>query len=140
MRVTGSIGASARSPKGIDRMTVAPGFHLAGPGLAAPPPPTNAAGAAAALLGLQDIALPIADRRRCAIGRGLALLDRLDGLRLGLLDGAVPLAALQGLRAELGRSAELDGDPCLSALLGAIDVRCAVEVAKLEAADASGSP
>lgn len=93
---------------------------------------------AAALLALQDIELPLAERRHRAVKRGLSLLDRLDEVRLGLLDGALPLSVLQGLRAELGRRAGVDGDGHLRGLLDAIDVRCAVELAKLEAAGAIG--
>lgn len=140
MRVTGSTGPRVRSADGSGgRPTLTEGFSLPGPRSAASPASVSRTLGTASLLGLQDIApLPMADRRRRAVKRGLSLLDRLDELRLLLLDGAVPLPALRGLRAELGRSGELDGDERLRGLLDAIDVRCAVEVAKLEAAPATG--
>ena len=137
MRVTGSSGPRI-GPPDSGRPAPTPGFRLSGPASAAPPSPASAPSATGALLGLQDIALPAADRRRRAIRRGQSLLDRLDELRRGLLDGAVPLAALQGLRSELGRAAGLDGDARLRGLLDAIDVRCAVEIAKLEGAGTIG--
>jgi hypothetical protein len=100
------------------------------------PPPASAIQAPTALLGLQDVAPTAADVRRRGLRRGRTLLDRLDEVRLGLLEGAVPLPALRRLRSELARTAEVDGDPRLRALLEAIDLRCTVELAKLEAAGA----
>ena len=89
----------------------APGFRLAGPAPAAPPAPASAP------VGDRGAARPAGHRRsrrrtgggarfgeasRCWIGS--------TSCACGLLDGAVPLAALQGLRSELGRAAGLDGD------------------------------
>ena len=136
MRVTSPIGPSTRQPSGAGRTAAAPGFSLSGPASTTMATPAHAPAAAAALLGLQDIGPTPAERRRRGIRRGGLLLDRLDQLRLGLLDGAVPLTALQGLRAELAGAIELDGDERLRGLLDAIDVRCAVELAKLEASGA----
>lgn len=137
MRVNAASGPRIRSADG-GRTATAPGFSLSGPLPAAPPGAASAPSAAAALLGLQEIALPSAERWRRSVSRGLSLLDRLDELHLGQLDGAVPLTVLQGLRSELGRAILIDGDARLRELLDAIDVRCAVEVAKLEAAGAIG--
>ena len=138
MRVTGPIGPSTRPPSGAGRATGVPGFSLPGPAIATGAAPAHAPVAAAALLGLQDIGPTSAERRRRGVRRGRLLPDRLDELHLGLLDGAVPLTALQGLRAELAGATELDGDERLRGLLDAIDVRCAVELAKLEASGAGG--
>ena len=137
MRVAGPTGPEVRSPQGgMSRAGPAAGFSLAAPAAAPQLPPAGGPSAAAALLALQDIAMPIAGGRRRAVARGQALLDRLDELRLGLLDGAVPLATLERLRAELGHHIDGEGDPRLADALRAVEVRCAVELAKLEVAGA----
>jgi hypothetical protein len=92
------------------------------------------AAATTALLGLQDVTQVNLERRRRAVRRGRDLLDGLDELRLALLDGAVPLPALQQVRTQLAEKVEVDADPGLCRVLEAIEVRCAVELAKLEAA------
>jgi len=95
---------------------------------AAAPPKLNPLDA---LLSLQELPDALAGRRR-AVQRGSSLLDRLEDLRLGLLAGIVPRERLQQL-AELAQSAR-DGvdDPRLAELLDQIDLRVAVELAKLD--------
>ena len=84
-----------------------------------------------ALVALQ--ALPDAtERRRRSLRRGGALLDRLDEIRLALLDGALPAETLPGLSAELAAAREGTDDPRLDGLLQEIEVRAEVELAKLE--------
>lgn len=103
----------------------------------APAPASTALGAAPlasldALLALQELP-DRTERRRRALRRGHDLLDQLDELRLALLDGAVPLSTLQGLRGRLRQRGDLpDDDPRLAALLGEIELRVEVELAKLE--------
>lgn len=63
--------------------------------------------------------------------RGEEVLDLLDGVRVGLLAGAVPKAQLADL-AQLVRSKREAGiDPRLGALLDEIELRAEVELAKL---------
>ncbi len=63
--------------------------------------------------------------------RGEDILDRLEGVRLGLLTGAVPKDDLADL-ARLVRSKREEGvDPRLGALLDKIELRAEVELAKL---------
>jgi hypothetical protein len=96
------------------------------PAAAAPPP-----AAVEALLSLQEMPDALAGRRR-AVQRGQTLLDRLEDLRLGLLAGIVPRERLDEL-ARLSRTArEAVDDPRLSRLLDDIDLRVAVELAKLD--------
>lgn len=84
-----------------------------------------------ALLTAQEVPDPLTGRRR-AMQRGNSLLDRLEDLRLGLLAGVLPRERLAEL-AELARSArETVADPGLSAVLDEIDLRVAVELAKLD--------
>jgi hypothetical protein len=105
----------------------------------AEPPPTPATTAASGvgpvdgLLALQEIPDALAGRRR-AVQRGTLLLDRLDELRLGLLAGMLPRERLDDL-ARLARTArEGVDDPRLSLILDDIDLRVAVELAKLDRA------
>ncbi len=63
--------------------------------------------------------------------RGEDILDRLEGVRLGLLTGAVPKDDLADL-ASLVRSKREEGiDPRLGAILDEIELRAEVELAKL---------
>jgi hypothetical protein len=83
------------------------------------------------ILSLQEIDEPL-QRRRRAIGRGDNLLDRLDELRLALIDGRLSRATLESL-ATLVRAQRQDaGDPGLQAVLDDIELRAAVELAKYE--------
>lgn len=96
----------------------------------------GAAAGLGAMLAVQAVDEPV-ERRRRAVRRGHTLLDRLEELRLGLLEGAVPMASLQRLRMELAGGDPTD-DPALRAVLEGIELRAAVELAKLEAGGAPG--
>jgi len=87
-------------------------------------------GAVDALLALQEVSEDPGHRGR-ARRRGEELLDRLDDLRLALLEGRLPLATIEKL-ADLvaARRARVD-DPRLLAILDQIELRAAVELAKL---------
>jgi hypothetical protein len=66
------------------------------------------------------------------VQRGSTLLDRLDELRLGLLAGVLPRERLDEL-ARIARTArDSVDDPGLSLILDDIDLRVAVELAKLD--------
>lgn len=63
--------------------------------------------------------------------RGEDILDRLEGVRVGLLSGTVPKSDLIDL-AQLVRSSRSQGvDPRLGAILDEIELRAEVELAKL---------
>ena len=79
---------------------------------------------------LQEISDATMGRRR-AVKRGTAMLDRLDDLRLALLTGAVPRAQLETIRS-LARDRLPVDDPALAEILAEIDLRVAVELAKLD--------
>lgn len=69
--------------------------------------------------------------RQRAFQRGSGLLDRLDEIRHGLLEGRMPAARLQALAQQL-RSEKLQvEDPRQAEILAEIELRCAVELAKL---------
>ncbi|HZB91572.1 MAG TPA: flagellar assembly protein FliX [Stellaceae bacterium] len=99
------------------------------------PPPAPATAAPSlnpvdALLIAQELPDALAGRRR-AVQRGSALLDRLEELRLGLLAGVLPRERLDEM-AQLAKTArETVDDPRLAAVLDEIDLRVAVELAKL---------
>lgn len=63
--------------------------------------------------------------------RGADMLDLLDEIRLGLLTGAIPQARLHQLLALLRGGRTPAEDPRLAALLDQIELRAAVELAKL---------
>ena len=84
-----------------------------------------------AMLALQSIEDPL-ERRRRQVKRGRGLLDALDTLKLALLDGRVAPADLMHLAALVKDGRETIEDPGLESVLAEIDVRAAVELAKLE--------
>ncbi len=112
--------------------TAAPGFAPAtdGPARTAA---TAAAGALTpldALIALQTEEDPARRRARQA-KRGVDALDALEDLERGLLLGRAP-GALKAQLERLRREAESTGEPGLDAVLNEIDIRLAVELAKLE--------
>lgn len=100
----------------------------------APAPLTGAAPASAVttLLALQEIEDATARRRR-GLRRGERLLDQLDEIRRGLLAGVLPHSSLTRLRQELSEARAATLDPRLDEVLAEIELRAAVELAKLEA-------
>ncbi len=99
-------------------------------------PPVSAVGGGAALapvdalLALQEVSDDAGGRNR---GRrhGEALLEHLDDLHLGLLSGCMSLDALERLSAMVSAKRDTVGDSRLSQILDEIEVRAAVELAKL---------
>lgn len=71
------------------------------------------------------------DGRSRGINRGHGLLDRLDELRHGLLAGTIDRDRLLRLRREIAEKRVALDDSRLSAILDEIDLRAAVELAKL---------
>ncbi|MEE7502694.1 flagellar assembly protein FliX [Methylobacterium mesophilicum] len=120
--------ASARKPEG------GAAFSLG----AAPSSPTPAA--AATLAGLDAVLLLQAEadtpqeRRRRSAQRGQDLLDGLDRLKAALLGGRVAPQDLRAIAGRLNERAGLSGDPRLDGLMAEIELRAAVELAKLEMA------
>lgn len=72
--------------------------------------------------------------RAAAVHRGAELLDRLDGLRLALLAGAIPPTRLRALADALAARREASCDPRLDEIIGEIELSAAVELAKLNRA------
>jgi hypothetical protein len=136
----GGVG-SAAAPRGAGR-PAASGFSLSDAGGA-----TETAGAARmagvgalssldALIALQEVGGPL-ERRRKAVRRAGRILDVLDEVKIALLDGGASPEALdrlvQAVRQERGEA----DDAKLSNLLNEIETRAAVEMAKLQMAQAA---
>ncbi len=90
-------------------------------------------GAIDSLLALQEVPDLAADTQR-ARRRGHDLLDQLDRLRHALLDGRLDRAQLDRMASLVRARREAAADPALAAVLAEIEVRAAVELAKLERA------
>jgi hypothetical protein len=71
-----------------------------------------------------------AGERRRALARGRSLLDELDQIRLGLLDGGLTEATLRRLAGLLRADRPPAADARLDAVLDEIELRAAVELAK----------
>jgi hypothetical protein len=91
---------------------------------------TTAMTAVEGLLSLQEVADGQGGRRR-AIARGEELLAALDELRDALLVGVLPRARIAALVRLAGEAAPLVDDPRLAEILAEIELRAAVELAKL---------
>jgi hypothetical protein len=83
-----------------------------------------------ALLALQEVANE-PNRRALARRRGEELLDRLEELRLALLDGRLSLDMLERLGDLVALHRGKVYDPRLDQVLDEIELRAAVELAKL---------
>lgn len=135
MKVVGPNGVN--TPASTRPTRSASGFSL-GQTAAIPAPAATTANVAtggvsdvSALMALQGVEGPLEKRRR-AIRRGSGLLDRLDEIKLALLNGDADEGALDRLARSLREERADDDDKDLGALLDQIDLRASVELAKAE--------
>ena len=84
-----------------------------------------------AMLALQEVPDSVTGRAR-ARRRGEQLLDKLEAIRVGLLTGAIPRNQLEQLSEMVSTGREGVDDPRLAEVLDDIELRVAVELAKLE--------
>lgn len=103
------------------------GVRAPGPAGLAPTPPLATLGG---VLAVQEVEDPTAERRR-ATRHGHRLLDELRALQLALVDGRVPEGILRRLAVLVDGLRPSATDARLSAVLDAIELRAAVELAKL---------
>jgi len=82
-----------------------------------------------ALIALQGIEDPT-ERKKRAVAKGRNALDVLDKLKIGLLDGSVDQSTLARLKVAAEGLTDASGDTGLDDVLGEIDLRVAVELAK----------
>lgn len=98
----------------------------------------NAPAAAATLAGLDAVLLlqgeteTPQERRRRTAKRGHDLLDGLDRLKAAMLGGRVSPQDLRAIAGRLAERSASSGDPRLDGLMAEIELRAAVELAKLE--------
>lgn len=132
MRVDGARKGSYMRPAAPARATGG-GFAVpeasAAPA-AAPAAPSRGVASLGALMALQSFEGP-GERRRRAIGRGRTALDALEAIKLGLLAGTLDAAAVLRLKSAASAMGETSGDPRLDSVLAEVELRAAVELAKL---------
>jgi hypothetical protein len=87
------------------------------------------------LFALQEVGDALTGRKK-ALLRGSQMLDRLDDLKRGLLLGHISKDKLQDLARLAAESAAEATDPDMREVLGEIELRAHVELAKLEPGDA----
>jgi hypothetical protein len=92
------------------------------------------------ILGAQEVESDENERRGAAARYGAGLLDRLEELRLNLLNGDVPAARLHTLARALRADRRPSGHPRIEAVLEEIELRVEVEIAKLAGLSRSCRP
>jgi hypothetical protein len=139
MKVTGPSGIGSSSAARPARDAGGEGFRVV---TSEPAPETSPASSVSAargvmgveaLLALQDVGGPL-ERKRRAVRRAGRILDVLDEIKVALLEGDLSSADLDRLRRAVRDEREGTEDPALEAVLDEIELRAAVEMAKLEAA------
>jgi hypothetical protein len=133
MRIQGPGGTAAVSAAANARRPAASSFALGqdeSPRAAAPTGGLRTVGGIDALIALQGIE-DVLERRRHAVKRGRVALDALDELKLGLLGGKLSPAILSRLQAAAGSLRQTSGDSGLDGVLGQIELRVEVEIAKM---------
>jgi hypothetical protein len=132
MRIYGSNGTALASAPAAARRSAGGSFSISEQ---EEPRNSSAAGSLRsistvdALIALQGIEDP-RERKKRAVVKGRNALDVLDSLKLGLLDGSVDRSTLARLQVAAEGLTEETGDPGLDAVMGEIDLRVAVELAK----------
>ena len=138
MKVSGTGGPNAAgAARGARPGAAGGGFRLPSVGGAAGPAQASGVASVAgvmgveALLALQDVGGPL-ERRRRAVRRADRILDVLDEVKVALLGGDLSGADLDKLQRAIREERTNTDDPRLEAVLDEIEVRAAVEIAKLE--------
>jgi hypothetical protein len=78
------------------------------------------------------------ERRRRAVTHGRLALDALDALKVEMLGGTLGTATVNRMKSAGVNLAETSGDAALDAVIAEIDLRLAVEIAKLTAPQNAG--
>jgi len=82
------------------------------------------------LLALQEAPDATTGRSK-GLARAEEMLAQLEDIRRGLILGAIPVQGLRNLAAAVRRQKQSTGDPALNQILGEIELRAEVELAKL---------
>ena len=132
MRIQGTSATAASKSSAGTRRAAAGGFSVGEQDGARQPAGAGSLRAIStvdALLALQGVE-DFTARKKRAVVKGRHALDALDSLKLGLLDGSVDQSTLARLKVAAEGLTEATGDPDLDAVMHAIDLRLAVELAK----------
>jgi len=133
MRIVGpNATARAAAPSGTKRASSG-GFSVAEGEASKTSQPVAALrtiGGIDALLALQGQD-ELTERRRRAVHRGRTALDALDELKVELLGGSLGPSTLSRLKSVTAELLDTSGDAKLDAVLAEIDLRVAVEIAKM---------
>lgn len=88
-----------------------------------------------ALLTIQEVQDSATGQARARARKwGSDVLDRLDRLRIGLIEGTIPRHELERIAVLVDRQRARTDDPALEAILDEIELRAKVELAKLDRA------
>ena len=132
MRIYGSNGTAVATAPASARRAAGGTFSVGGQDA-----PRNAPAATGlraistldALIALQGVD-DFKERKKRAVAKGRNALDVLDQLKLGLIDGSIDQGTLARLKVASEGLDEGSGDAGLDAVMGEIDLRVAVELAK----------
>lgn len=136
MRIVGPNASPAAAAPAAPRRAAAGGFSITEQQTPAQPAPVAALrtiGGIDALIALQGQDDP-AERRRRAVKRGRVALDALDELKTEVLAGTLGPSTLMRLKSAGTDLRDSSGDAGLDAVLAEIDLRLAVEIAKMSPA------
>ncbi|MDB5468517.1 MAG: flagellar assembly protein FliX [Caulobacter sp.] len=132
--------AAGGGPSGTRAPAGGSSFNLPAANAAGSAGPTARAGGVTgvasldALLALQEMGGPL-ERRRKAVGRAGRILDVLDELKMAVIDGEVSSSHLDHLMRVVRDQRENTEDAGLEGVLDEIEMRAAVELAKLQRAN-----
>ncbi len=132
MRIVGP-NATARAAAPSAAKRTAGGFSVAeetAPRTSQPVASLRTVGGIDALIALQGQD-ETAERRRRAVARGRTALDALDELKVEVLSGTPGPSTLMRLKSVTAELTDGSGDPKLDALMTEIELRVAVEIAKM---------
>jgi len=132
MRINGPSGAAIATAPATARRTAGGTFTVSDQ--VSPRNATSTGGLRAistidALIALQGVE-DFKERKKRAVAKGRSALDVLDQLKISLLDGTIDRGTLARLKVASEGLNETSGDANLDAVLGEIDLRVAVELAK----------
>ena len=133
MRIVGPNATARATALQAAKRPAAGSFSVAEEGTASEARPVAALrtiGGIDALLALQGQD-DVTERRRRAVNRGRIALDALDELKVEMLSGTLGPSALMRLKSASAELLDASGDQKLDAVLAEIELRVAVEIAKL---------
>jgi len=134
MRIYGPNGTALANAPSIARRTGGGTFAVSEEEAAAPRNSTAAGSLRSistvdVLMALQGVEDP-AERKKRAVKQGRHALDVLDALKISVLDGTVDQSTLSRLKVAADGLNQGSGDPQLDGVLGEIELRVQVELAK----------